>query len=78
MDSFFGTDRCLAFLVLLISIGVDETLAKQVKQSKRTDKFKIIDHYLRSLIADYGTTFMDVQNDEPRLLSLKLANQMVN
>lgn len=53
----------------------DDTLAKQVAKAKRPDKFKILDEYRRKLIADYGTTLMDVPNDEPRLLSLQLANR---
>ncbi|MBM7616617.1 hypothetical protein JOC36_000150 [Weissella uvarum] len=53
----------------------DDTLAKQVKQANRRDKFKIIDAFRQKLIADYGKTLMDVPNDEPRLLSLQLANQ---
>lgn len=53
----------------------DHTLANQVKQAQRPDKFKIIDNFRRALIADYGTTLMDVPNDEPRLKELQLANQ---
>ncbi|WP_419154232.1 hypothetical protein [Weissella viridescens] len=53
----------------------DHTLANQVQQAKRADKFKILDKFMRELIADYGKTLMDVPNDEPRLLALQLANR---
>ncbi|WP_419154921.1 hypothetical protein [Weissella minor] len=56
----------------------DQTLANQVQQAKHSDKFKIIDEFRRALIADYGTTLMDVPNNEPRLLSLQLANRMLD
>ncbi|WP_419154006.1 hypothetical protein [Weissella viridescens] len=51
------------------------TLANQVQHAKRSDKLKILDKFRRELIANYGTTLMDVPYDEPRLLVLQLANR---